>query len=119
MLATPEGTAPVNVMAAARAVCPEAASLVSAGTIASTSAHPTETNIAFLLDTLELYTLKRRMQTAQGKLRSDRTLDVEARRNLVIQTTKDAARLRELSQAVEGVADPFRLLGIDQTEGAS
>ena len=119
VLATPEGTAPVDVMAAARAVCPEAASLVSAGTIASTSAHPTETNIAFLLDTLELYTLKRRMQTAQGKLRSDRTLDVEARRNLVIQTTKDAARLRELSQAVEGVADPFRLLGIDQTEGAS
>ena len=119
VLATPEGTAPVDVMAAARAVCPEAASLVSAGTIASTSAHPTETNIQFLLDTLELYTLKRRMQAAQGKLRSDRTLDAEARRNLVIQTTQDAARLRELSQAVEGVADPFRLLGIDQTEGAS
>ena len=115
VLATPEGTAPVDVMAAARAVCPEAASLVSAGTIASTSAHPTETNIQFLLDTLELYTLKRRMQAAQGKLRSDRTLDAEARRNLVIQTTQDAARLRELSQAVEGVADPFRLLGIDQT----
>ena len=119
VLATPEGTAPVDVMAAARAVCPEAASLVSAGTIASTSAHPTETNIVFLLDTLELYTLKRRMRTAQGKLRSDRTLDAEARRNLVIQTTKDAARLRELSQAVEGVADPFRLLGVDQNEGTS
>ncbi len=117
VLATPEGTTPAEAMDAARAVCPEASALVSAGTIDSTSAHPTETNIAFLLDTLELYTLRRRMQKAQSRLRSDRTLDAEGRRSLIVQTTQDSARLRELRNAVEGVADPFRQFA--QTDGSS
>ena len=33
-----------------------------------------------MLDTLELYTIKRRMRAAQAKLRRDRSLDDEARR---------------------------------------
>ena len=107
VLATPAGTDPAAVMDAARAVCPEAASLVSAGTIATTSAHPTETNVAFLLDTLELYTVRRRMRAAQGRLRSDRSLGTEERRAMTVQATRDSARLRELERAVEGVADPF------------
>lgn len=116
VLATPEGTEPVQVMDAARAVCPEAAQLVSAGTIAVTSSHPTEVNIGFLLDTLELYTVRRRLRASQAKLRQDRSLAAEDRRALTIQATKDAARVHELERAVEGVADPFRLL---DGEGAS
>lgn len=111
VLATPAGTEAARVMDAARAVCPEAAELVSAGTIASTSAHPTETNITFLLDTLELYTIRRRMRLAKGRLRSDRSLTDEERRAMTIQATQDAARSRELERALEGVADPFRTLG--------
>ncbi len=111
VLATPEGTSAADAMAAARAVCDEAPQLVSVGTISSTSAHPTETNIVFLLDTLELYTTRRRMRAAQGHLRSDRSLTVEDRRALAIQATQDAARIRELERAVEGVADPFRADG--------
>ena len=118
VLATPEGTDAAGVMDAARAVCPEAATLVSAGTIASTSAHPTETNIAFLLDTLELYTVRRRMRSTQARLRSDRSIPAEERRSMTIQATKDAARLRELEKAVEGVADPFRALDIEGDGGA-
>lgn len=110
VLATPEGTSPADAMAAARAVCGEAAELVSAGTIASTSAHPTQTNIEFLLDTLELLTVKRRMRANQAKLRSNRGLESAERRDLMIQATRDAARVRELAAAVEGVADPFRNL---------
>ena len=108
VLATPEGTSAADAMAAARAVCPEAAQLVSAGTISSTSQHPTETNIAFLLDTLELYTVRRRMRAAQARLRTDRAMPSDERRNLAIQATQDAARLRELEKRVEGVADPFK-----------
>ena len=108
ILATPEGTSAADAMAAARAVCPDAAQLVSAGTISSTSQHPTETNIAFLLDTLELYTVRRRMKAAQARLRTDRAMPSDERRNLAIQATQDAARLRELEKRVEGVADPFR-----------
>lgn len=108
VLATPEGTGAAEVMSAARAVCPEAAQLVSAGMISATSRHPTETNIAFLLDTLELYTARRRMKAAQSRLRSNSTLSSDERRGLAIQATRDAARIRELERAVEGIADPFR-----------
>ena len=108
VLATPDGTPAADVMLAARAVCPEAAQLVSAGMISSTSRHPTATNIGFLLDTLELYTVRRRMKAAQARLRSDRSLTSEERRALAIQATQDTARIRELEQAVEGIADPFR-----------
>ena len=108
VLATPEGASSAEAMDAARAVCPDAAELVSAGTLSSTSRHPTQTNIAFLLDTLELYTVRRRMKAVQGRLRSDRTLSAQDRRSLTIQASQDAARARELAAAVEGVADPFR-----------
>lgn len=108
ILATPEGTAPADAMAAARAVCPEAAQLVGAGLISATSRHPTETNIEFLLDTLELYTTRRRMKGAQSRLRSDRAMGHDERRDLAIQATRDAARIRELEKAVEGIADPFK-----------
>lgn len=111
VLATPDGTPVPDVMAAVRAVCPEAPQLVSAGTIAATSAHPTETNIEFLLDTLELYTIRRRMRAAQARVRSDASLSSEERRDIAIRTTQDAARVRELERAVEGVADPFRTMG--------
>lgn len=108
VLATPEGTSSAEVMSAARAVCPEAAQLVSAGMISSTSRHPTETNIGFLLDTLELYTARRRMKAAQARLRSDSSLSSDERRDLAIQATRDAVRIRDLERAVEGIADPFR-----------
>lgn len=108
VLATPEGTSAAEVMSAARAVCPEAAQLVSAGMISSTSRHPTETNIGFLLDTLELYTARRRMKAAQARLRSDSSLSSDERRDLAIQATRDAVRIRDLERAVEGIADPFR-----------
>lgn len=110
VLATPEGTPPQDVMVAARAVCPEAAQLVSAGTIDAMSKHPTQTNIAFLLDSLELFTLRRRMKASQSKLRSDKSLSPGERRSMAIQATQDAARARELAKAVEDVADPFRNL---------
>lgn len=117
VLATPPGTDPTACMDAARAVCPEAASLVSAGRISSTSKHPTETNIVFMLDTLELYTIKRRMRAAQAKLRQDRSLDDEARRVLTMQAMQDSQRQRELQKSIGGVADPFRLIGLE-TAGA-
>lgn len=110
VLATPESSPVGEVMDAVRAVCPEAPQLVGAGTIGATSAHPTETNIEFLLDTLELYTVRRRMKAAQARLRSDRSLSSDERREMTIQATRDAARARELERAVEGVADPFRLI---------
>ncbi len=108
VLATPEGTSAAEVMAAARTVCPEAAQLVATGTISSTSQHPTETNIGFLLDTLELYTVRRRVKNAQSRLRSDATLASDERRELAIQATQDAARIRELEKVVSDIADPFK-----------
>ena len=107
VLATPEGTPASDVMAAARAVCPEAAELVSAGTISATSRHPTETNIAFTLDTLELYGAQRERDQALSRLRSDHALSSEDRRALTEQAAQLTLRIRALSEAAARVADPF------------
>lgn len=108
VLATPEGTSPADVMAAVLAVCPEAPELVSGGLISSTSSHSTETNIEFLLDTLELYTVQRRLRGVQAELRQGRELSHDERRELTIKATRYVARQRELQKAVGGIADPFR-----------
>ncbi len=107
VLATPEGSSPADVMAAARGVCPEAAELVSAGRVAVTSAHPAEVTIKFLLDTLEFITVRRRLQGIQARLRHDRALDADERRTLLIDASQGAARMQELERALEGVADPL------------
>ena len=48
-------------------------------------------------------------------------MDAATRRELAIQATQDAARVRELASAVEGVADPFRTLSeqLNQPSAAS
>ncbi len=119
ILATPETASSAEVMDAARAVCDEAASLVSAGTMAVASSHATKTNITFLLDTLELYGLRRRMQTVQARLRSGSTLDASERRELAIEASQYAVRIRELASAVEDIADPFKDLVAGQNSDSS
>lgn len=69
-----------------------------------------------MLDTLELYTIKRRMRAAQAKLRQDRSLDDEDRRVLTVQAVQDSQRQRELQKSIGGVADPFRLIGLETTD---
>ena len=61
------------------------------------------------------------MDAAQARLRSDSGMDAATRRELAIQATQDAARVRELASAVEGVADPFRTLSeqLNQPSAAS
>ena len=107
VLATPQGSSSAEVMDAVLTVCPEAPQLVSSGLISSTSTHSAETNIEFLLNTLELYTVQRRLRAVQSRLRQDRSLTSEERRDLTIQATQFAARKRNLQQAVGGIADPF------------
>ena len=70
-------------------------------------------DFGFMLDTLELYTIKRRMRAAQAKLRQDRSLGDEARRALTVQAAQDSQRQRELQKSIGGVADPFRLIGLE------
>ena len=119
VLATPEGTTPAAAMDAARAVCEEASSLVSAGRIGATSAHPTDVNIKFLLDTLELFTVRRRLKAAQGKLRQGSGLTSEERRELTISASQGAARMRALEAELEGVADPFAQTASQLASGES
>ena len=65
------------------------------------------------METIEIYTIKRRMRAAQAKLRQDRSLDDEARRALTVQAAQDSQRQRELQKSIGGVADPFRLIGLE------
>lgn len=119
VLATPEGTAPQDVMSAVRSLCPDADSLVGAGSLSVTSSFSTDVNVKFLLDTLELLTVRRRLKAVQAKLRSNTTSDPSERRLLTIDATKAAARLHELEKELEGVADPFAAQLSDRTSTPS
>lgn len=69
MLATPEGTAPADVVAAATAVEPDAPQILSSGRVVSSPGMDAREKVAFLVDSVELYSCKRRVREAKARLR--------------------------------------------------
>ena len=82
--------------------------IVGTGTIEATSSHPTQTNIEFLLNSLELYHAQRKMKRAQSRLRSSTTLTDDERKNLTIFVSKVSKKVQMLQRKLEAVADPFK-----------
>ncbi len=70
MLATPEGTAPADVVAAATGVVSEAPRILAGGRIAMLEGMDLDAKVAFLLDTVELASCRREVQQIRGKLRA-------------------------------------------------
>ena len=69
MLATPEGTAPADVVAAATAVEPDAPQILSSGRVVSSPGMDAREKVAFLVDSVELYSCKRRVREIKARLR--------------------------------------------------
>ncbi|MBR3159530.1 MAG: DNA primase [Atopobiaceae bacterium] len=69
MLATPVGTAPADVVRAAEAVVPDASYILASGRIANDSDMDKERKVAFLLDTVELYSTKQRIRELRARMR--------------------------------------------------
>jgi DNA primase len=96
ILATPEGTAPADVVAAASAVVPEAPSILSAGRVVSEAGVSGEAKAAFVLDTVELYSTRRRIQDLRARMRSE----TNASQNLFYEATELQKHANELTNRI-------------------
>ena len=70
MLATPEGASPADVVAAAVAVEPDATRILSSGRVASEEELDAEAKARLLVDTVELYSSRRRIREIKFRLRA-------------------------------------------------
>jgi DNA primase len=70
MLATPEGTAPAEVVRAAQDVVSDAPQILASGSVASSDSMSDEAKVSFVLDTVELCSTRRRILALRAQLRS-------------------------------------------------
>ncbi|MBO7675169.1 MAG: DNA primase [Atopobiaceae bacterium] len=96
ILATPEGTAPADVVAAASAVVPDAPQVLAAGRIASESGASDEAKAAFVLDTVELYSTRRKIQDLRARMRSG----ANPSQNLFYEATELQKHANELTNRI-------------------
>ena len=68
MLATPVGTTPADVVAAATRACPDAPKILSASSFSSTSAWDTQTNVEFVVNEAEIRSIDRRVSMLTASL---------------------------------------------------
>ena len=70
MLATPEGATPAQVVSAAVAVEPNAAAILSSGRVISEGASDTRRSLEFIVDTVDYYSVQRKLREIRSQLRS-------------------------------------------------
>ena len=70
MLATPEGASPAQVVAAAAAVEPNAAAILSSGRVISEDKSDTRRSLEFIVDTVDYYSVQRKLREIRSNLRS-------------------------------------------------
>ena len=70
MLATPEGATPAQVVAAAVAVEPNAAAILSSGRVISEGNSDTRRSLEFIVDTVDYYSVQRKLREIRSNLRS-------------------------------------------------
>ena len=70
MLATPAGATPAQVVAAAVAVEPNAAAILSSGRVISEGASDTRRSLEFIVDTVDYYSVQRKLREIRSQLRS-------------------------------------------------
>ncbi len=104
MLATPEGTSPAGVVAAAEALVPEAPYVLAGGSIAVLEGMPTENKVAFLLDVVELASCRRQVEQIRARLRSQGQAPVgEETTELFREATQLQKRIGELTNRLPSV----------------
>ena len=69
MLATPVGTPPAEVVRAATGVVADAPSILASGSVASSDGMDEANKVAFVLDTVELYSTRRKILDLRAQLR--------------------------------------------------
>ena len=105
MLATPEGTAPADVVAAATAVEPAAPQILSSGRVVSSPGMDAREKVAFLVDSVELYSCKRRVREIKARLRQAGDAGGEDAEALFEQATTLQKRINELTKKLSAVVE--------------
>ena len=105
MLATPEGTAPADVVAAATAVEPDAPQILSSGRVVSSPGMDAREKVAFLVDSVELYSCKRRVREAKARLRQAGDAGGEDAEALFEQATALQKRINALTKKLSAVVE--------------
>ena len=103
MLSTPDGTPAAQVVAAATAVVPEAPRILSGGRVMSEREVPEDQRLAFLVDTAELFSCRRRILQIRVRLRSGKLGEEESDR-LFGEATELQRREGELTRALSSVS---------------
>ncbi len=105
MLATPEGTSPADVVAAATAVEPDAPQILSSGRVVSSMGMDTHEKVAFLVDSVELYSCKRRVREIKSRLRQAGDAGGENAEALFEQATSLQKRINALTKKLSSVVE--------------
>lgn len=104
MLATPEGTSPAGVVAAAQAMVAEAPQILAGGSIAVLEGMEVDRKVAFLLDVVELASCRREVEQIRATLRSQATSTVgQGSQELFRRATELQKRIGELTKALPSV----------------
>lgn len=105
MLATPEGTAPADVVAAATAVEPDAPQILSSGRVVSSPGMDAREKVAFLVDSVELYSCKRRVREIKARLRQAGDAGGQDAEALFEQATALQKRINALTKKLSAVVE--------------
>lgn len=104
LLATPEGTTPLQAIGAAEAVVPEGASILADGDSALASEQDNARALSILLDDLEMKSLRRQIDQGRARLKSiDASGDPESFNALFAELTGYQRRLKELEAALRSM----------------
>ena len=96
MLATPEGTPPADVVKAASALVPEAPRILSSGSVVAAEGVDDEAKVSFVLDTVELYSTRRKIQELRLRIRSGASTS----ENVFVEATDLQRHANELANRV-------------------
>ena len=98
MLATPEDATPAEVVRAAESVVPEASSILASGRVASSEGISEESKVAFVVDTVELYSTRQKVRELRARIRAGD----EGTQGLFQEATRLQQHANEISKRISG-----------------
>ncbi len=106
MLATPEGSTPAEVVAAATAVVPQAPRLLASGSLAAQDGMTVEGKVEFLMCSLELYSTRRKIREIRSRLRSGGgSVPTEETSRLFQEATELQKRANDLGRQLSAIGN--------------
>lgn len=103
MLATPEGSTPAEVVAAASSVVGEAPQMLSGGRALAESELPEDQRLELIVDTAELFSCRRRIRKIRARLRSGDATGADDD-SLFAEATQLQRRVGELTRALAALS---------------